>query len=109
MPIPSDYVDTLAAQAMAVPEAQLDAEIDRLDKLALGAPAAFVTAMGSWPDLDAVDPRAMLQTMCLRLLLRTRQLALQHDRRAVDRHVREMARGLAPIFDALRQGGTDTL
>jgi hypothetical protein len=31
MPFPRNYADILAAQAMAVPEAQLDAEIDRLD------------------------------------------------------------------------------
>jgi hypothetical protein len=108
MPFPRNYADILAAQAMAVPEAQLDAEIDRLDVVTLGAPADWVFAMGTWPDLDAVDPRAMFQAMTLRALLRTRQLALRHDPDAADRHVREQARQLEPVFEALRQKDADT-
>jgi hypothetical protein len=50
----------------------------------------------------------MFQAMTLRALLRTRQLALRHDPDAADRHVREQARQLEPVFEALRQKDADT-
>ena len=107
MPFPRNYADILAAQAMAVPEEQLAAEIDRLDLVTLGASGDGVSATGSWPDLDAVDPRPMVKAMTLRMLLRTRQLAQQHDPDAVERRVRDRARTFAPIFDAVRQRDTE--
>jgi hypothetical protein len=93
-----DYADLVATQVGAIPEEALPAEIDRLDTLTLGAPAAdlMVEEEGisrlNAPLPDDADVPAILALSIYRMLLRTRQLALQHDPENADQHVREIAR-----------------
>lgn len=77
-----DYADVVATAVGAVPEEALPAEIERLDRLVLGANDDLLSfALGN-----------------IRMLLRTRQLALQHDPENADKHVRNLASNWAEIF-----------
>ena len=77
-----DYADIVATAVGSVPEEALPAEIERLDTLVLSANDDLICfALGN-----------------IRMLLRTRQLALQHDPENADKHVRELARQWAEIF-----------
>jgi hypothetical protein len=97
-----DLADIAAVAVASVPEADLAGEIDRLDKLMFGAPLTDIARANlALLTVELIPDDALPSFLALslrRMLLRSRQLGLKHDRANAGTHVRAVAQLWANAF-----------